>query len=195
MKTRNICKKKPVFCVFKGERSSKKTASTKKSSQLETRYAICKRKGLCNQQMDDSNELVERICDSEGLHRSPYSRIIAPPEVPFMTKKFNVDEKILQCIEDALEILGNSGKATICYYLKKKVGLKKEDIPKKPELFSKGLIMIFGEEATAVIEKNLVKKLAACFNLKNQPKITLTGILTMIKGRRNPATKNFSVDE
>lgn len=93
-------------------------------------------------------------------------------------------KKILQCIEDGLEILGTSGKVAIYHYLEKKVRLKKEDIPEKPELLSKRLTMIFGEGGTAAIEKNIVKKLTVCFILKNQPKITLTDAVAMIKERQ-----------
>jgi len=112
-----------------------------------------------------------------------------------MTKKSNVDQKILQCIEDGLEIVGNSGKTAIYHYLETNVGLKKDDIPEKPELFSKGLTMIFGEEGTAMIEKNLVKKLTTHFDLRNQPKITLTDAVAMIKERQKSYNKTMLLRE
>jgi hypothetical protein len=100
-----------------------------------------------------------------------------------MTSESNIDRKILRCIEDGLEILGNSGKKATYYYLEKNIGLKKDEIPKKPEKFSQGLAMIFGEKGTAIIEKNLVKKLATCFDLNQQAGITLSDAVAAIKAK------------
>lgn len=70
MKAQKIpVKNKLIFCVFKGECDFKKTISTKKSSQPKTRYAICKWKGLCNQQIDNTNQLVKFTEDSEISQR------------------------------------------------------------------------------------------------------------------------------
>lgn len=92
-------------------------------------------------------------------------------------------------MDDGLEILGDSGKAAIYYYLERNVGLKKEGIPEKPDLFIKGLTMIFGEEGAAFVERNLVKTLTTRFNLKSQSETTLTGTLAMIKERQKSLHK------
>ncbi len=63
---KTLVKNKQTFCIFNGECDFKKIL-TKKSSQPESRYAICKWKDLCNQQINHTNQLVNFKEDSEDF--------------------------------------------------------------------------------------------------------------------------------
>jgi len=100
-----------------------------------------------------------------------------------MTAESELEKRIMQCVDDGLEVLGDGGKKAVYYYLEKNFGLKREEIPKKPEMFRKGLNFMFGEEGTDLIEKWIVEKLRISFNLKPQFKITLAEAVAMIKAQ------------
>jgi len=101
-----------------------------------------------------------------------------------MTAKSRVEQKILQCIEDGLQPLEAGGQHLIYHYLENHFGLKREDIPKKPEMFCKGLALIFGEKGADIIEKWIVEKLRRSFNLKHPSKITFVEAVKMVKTRQ-----------
>jgi len=98
-----------------------------------------------------------------------------------MTPESELEKRIMQCVDDGLEVLGDSGKKAVYYYLEKNFGVKRKEIPKKPESFRKGLISIFGEEGPDLIEKWIVEKLRTSFDLKQQSKITFAEAVAMIK--------------
>lgn len=100
-----------------------------------------------------------------------------------MTAESELEKRIMQYVDDGLEVLGDSGKKAVYYYLKKNFGVKRKEIPKKPELFGKGLIFVFGEEGTDIIEKRIVEKLRTSFDLKHQSKITFVEAVAMIKAQ------------
>lgn len=98
-----------------------------------------------------------------------------------MTAESDVEQKILQCIDDGLQTLGDKGKKAIYYHLKKSFMLQRKEIPKKPEIFRKGLNSIFGEEGTYIIERWILKKLKMGFDLKQRSKITFAEAIATIK--------------
>jgi hypothetical protein len=100
-----------------------------------------------------------------------------------MTAESKLEKRIMQCVDDGLEVLGDSGKKAIYYYLEKNSGLKRKEIPKKPEIFRKELSFMFGEEGTDIIEKWIVEKLRMSFKLKQQFKITFSEAVAMIKAQ------------
>jgi len=101
----------------------------------------------------------------------------------FMTTEFELEQEIMKCIDDGLQPLGDSGQYVVYRYLENHFGLKREDIPKKPEIFRKGLILIFGEKGADIIEKWIIEKLKISFNLKQRSKITFAGAIAMIKAK------------
>lgn len=100
-----------------------------------------------------------------------------------MTTESKVKQKILQCIDDALQALGDGGRKAIYYYLEKNLGLKREEIPRKPEIFWKGLNSIFGEEGARIIEKWILQKLGISFELKVGSKLTFFEAIAIIKAK------------
>lgn len=108
-----------------------------------------------------------------------------------MTVESNAEQKILQCIDDGLQTLGDSGKKAIYYYLKKNFRLKKEKIPQKPEKFCRGLTLMFGEEGADIIENWIVEKLRMSFNMKHRSKITFAEAIAMIKAGQKKYLDSF----
>ena len=108
-----------------------------------------------------------------------------------MTSESMVEQKILQCVDDGLQALGDSGKKAIYYYLKKNFRLKREEIPKKPEIFCRGLTLMFGEEGADIIEKWIVEKLRMSFDLKQRSKVTFANAIDMIKARQKKCLDSF----
>jgi len=98
-----------------------------------------------------------------------------------MKSKSDLDQRILKCIDDGLQTLGEGGKQAIYYYLEKNLGLKKEEIPKKPEVFCNGLNSIFGKEGTNLIGRWIVEKLKRNFTLNEQSKVNLAEAIAEIK--------------
>ena len=93
----------------------------------------------------------------------------------------DAQRKILQCVNDALETLGKSGKQALSHYLEKDVDLKIEEIPQKPDLFRKGLNLIFGEQGADALETAIVQRLMASLGLDPKPKLTLAEAINIIK--------------
>jgi len=108
-----------------------------------------------------------------------------------MTAESNAEQKILQCIDDGLQTLGDSGKKAIYYHLKKNFGLKRKEILKKPEKFCRGLTLMFGEEGADIIERWIVEKLRMTFNLKHRSKTTFASAIGMIKARQKKHLDSF----
>ena len=102
-----------------------------------------------------------------------------------MTVEFKVEQQILQCVDDGLQALGNEGKKAVYYYLEESFGLNKQEIPKKPKIFWKGLNSIFGKEGASLIERWITEKLKMSFNLKRISKVTFTEIVTIIAAKQN----------
>jgi hypothetical protein len=93
----------------------------------------------------------------------------------------DVEQKILQCVDEVLEALGESGRQAVHYYLERNNGLRREEIPQKPELFCKGLSLIFGEQGANVVGSWIVQKLVVSFGLKKKSNLTLAEVIDMIR--------------
>jgi len=111
-----------------------------------------------------------------------------------MTSESMVEQKILQCVDDSLQALGDSGKKAIYYHLKKNFRLKRKEIPKKPEIFCRGLALIFGEEGADIIEKWIIEKLRMSFDLKQRSKMTFAKAIDMIKARQKKCLDSFDCE-
>lgn len=90
-----------------------------------------------------------------------------------MVAPSNISEKIIQCVDEGLQVLGESATHAIYFYLERNFQLKKTEIPEKPENFFKAITSLFGEDGAKLIEKTILQKMDRCFKLKHQPKLTL----------------------
>jgi hypothetical protein len=95
-------------------------------------------------------------------------------ELSSMSLDPETERRILQCVDEVLETLGKSEAQIFISYLARDLGLKKE-IPRKPEQFSKGLKLIFGEKAANVLETAIVQKLLASLGIDRKTKLTRKG--------------------
>ena len=93
----------------------------------------------------------------------------------------DTERKIMQCVDEALETLGKSGKQALTHYFDTNKGLKKEEIPRKPKLFSKRLGLIFGEQGADLLETAIVQKLQTSFGLAPKSKLTFAEAISIIK--------------
>lgn len=74
------------------------------------------------------------------------------------------EEKILQCIDDGLNVFGSSVKNVIYWRFQTVYNCQREDILKKPELFRECLRTFFGERAFNV-EVAIVGSIAASLHV------------------------------
>jgi hypothetical protein len=65
--------------------------------------------------------------------------------------------KLIQAVDETLEMFGRKAKSQVYDYLEKNFGLRRDDILDKPETFSKGLRSLFGS-ASRHIELNIVER-------------------------------------
>jgi hypothetical protein len=77
--------------------------------------------------------------------------------------------KLMEAVDETLEMLGRKVKPQIYNHLEKRAGLKREEIPDKPEVFSKGLNDLFGS-ASKLIERNIAKRLYDKLGLRFEPR-------------------------
>jgi hypothetical protein len=89
--------------------------------------------------------------------------------------------KISRSIDEVLETLGKSGKQALTKYLETTIGLKKKEIPQKPELFRKGLNLIFGDQAADLLETEIVEKLLTSLEIDPKSKLTLAEAIGLIR--------------
>jgi len=64
---------------------------------------------------------------------------------------------LLQAIDDTLGMLGQKTGDLVYDYLQKRFGLMKDEIPARPEAFSKGLLSLFGS-ASKHLEVSIIEK-------------------------------------
>ncbi|MEM3465021.1 MAG: hypothetical protein QW506_00835 [Thermoproteota archaeon] len=74
-------------------------------------------------------------------------------------------DRVLRCVDNALCCLGETAKRIIYWYLENEQGLKKEEIPDKPEEFITGLEKIYGSGAR-VIERLIVSEMVDEFGVE-----------------------------
>ena len=104
-----------------------------------------------------------------------------------MSLGLDTEREISQCVSEVLERLGKSGKQALTHYLDTNMGLKKEEIPQKPELFSNVLNLIFGKQGADVLETAIVQKLQTSFGLAPKSKLTFAEAIGIIKaGQKKP---------
>ena len=100
-----------------------------------------------------------------------------------MSASFSSNQRIIKCIDEGLQVLGESTKHVIYHCLEKDFRLKKEEIREHPEMFEQAITSIFGEEGSKIIEELIVQKIAQNFNLKPTSKLSFVEALQAVKSR------------
>ncbi|MGB8780413.1 MAG: hypothetical protein WCD81_07165 [Candidatus Bathyarchaeia archaeon] len=93
----------------------------------------------------------------------------------------DVEQRILQCVDEALGTLGKSGRKALLLHLEKSAGIKRKEISTKPELFCNELNLILGRQGAVLISKLIVKKLLTGFGLRQKSDLTVTETIKLIK--------------
>lgn len=112
-------------------------------------------------------------------------------ELSSMSLDPETERRILQCVDEVLETLGKSEAQIFISYLARSLGLKKKEIPRKPEQFSKGLTLVFGEKAASVLETAIVQKLLASLGIDRKTKLTLARVIVIVKAEREKSSNAF----
>ncbi len=73
-------------------------------------------------------------------------------------------DRVLTCVDKGLSRLGGTVKHVVYWYIENEYGLKREEIPEKPEEFVKGLEKMYGPGAR-VIELNILKEFSEEFRV------------------------------
>ena len=108
-----------------------------------------------------------------------------------MTTDNGVEQKILFCIDEALETLGKDGKQTLKNYFQRHVHLENSRIVEDPELFSKRLGLVLGERSAKALEAWIVRKLVSNFELKSRPKLTLAQAIRAVKASEEESARRI----
>ena len=72
---------------------------------------------------------------------------------------------LLEAIDQSLSVLGESSRISIYFHLEKTYGVKRQDIPQKPEAFVSAVEKIFGPGAKIIenmVSKGLCEKAGLC---------------------------------
>ena len=112
-------------------------------------------------------------------------------ELSSMSLDPETERRILRCVDEVLEALGKSEAQIFISYLARSLGLKKKEIPRKPEQFSKGLKLVFGEKAASVLETAIVQKLLASLGIDRKTKLTLARVIVIVKAEREKSSNAF----
>jgi hypothetical protein len=98
-----------------------------------------------------------------------------------MSADQDVEQRILQCVDEALGTLGKSGRKALFIHLEKSAGIKRKEISTKPELFCNELNLILGRQGAVLMNKLIVKKLLTGFGLRQKSDLTLAEAIKLIK--------------
>ncbi|MBI2183324.1 MAG: hypothetical protein HYU39_00030 [Thaumarchaeota archaeon] len=96
---------------------------------------------------------------------------------------------ILQCVDHALSLLGESGRDAVYFYIERSFGLKKHDIPTKPQELIDALDRIFGGGAT-VLEQVMLREVKGIANLDVNAQSFVKVVEGAVKGRHQQLPVN-----
>jgi len=99
-----------------------------------------------------------------------------------------INKKIIQCVDEGLQVFGKSVKEVIYFYLERNFQLKKTEIPEKPETFCKAIISLFGEDGAKLIEESILQKMKLYFKLKHRSRLTFVKTALKLKAKQNEAS-------
>lgn len=105
-------------------------------------------------------------------------------------KKEEFDKIVIEAVDDGLNILGETVKATLLLLVKERFHIEKYEIPEKPREFSLALRSILGNSGGKFIENLIVRSLYAKMGL-GPPELNREFHEYILEARRK-ITLNFS---
>ena len=100
-----------------------------------------------------------------------------------LLESFGLDQKIVNCIDNGLQVLGESAKYALYQYIEKNFRLKKDEIPQHPEVFKQAITSILGEEVSKLMEELIIQRMTQTFKLKHKSKLTFVEVVQAVKSR------------
>lgn len=94
----------------------------------------------------------------------------------------------VDALMEGLMVLGESPRDSLLQFLQKNYGLRREDIAKKPEVFSQALEKIFGRGGS-VLEAIVIKKLYEKLGTPFQRRTGASFSQYLVRARRKTSTK------
>ena len=91
-------------------------------------------------------------------------------------------EKILECIDRGLDTFGANVRMVLYWKMEKDLNLRREDIPEKPETFTKSIENLFGA-GSRIVERTLIKQLKQSSGIKSLPSDNLADTITELRKR------------
>lgn len=79
------------------------------------------------------------------------------------------EELIIEAIDDALSVLGESAKAALLLMIKNRFHIEKHEIPKKIKEFSSALKCILGDSGRKIVERLIARSLYSKIGLGTPP--------------------------
>ena len=89
---------------------------------------------------------------------------------------------LVKAVDESLSFLGDSAKCSIYFHLETSFGMKREEIPKKPEVFAEKLEELF-KEGSCYIKRLILKRLyeSAGLELKCKKGYSFTDYINEVK--------------
>ena len=91
-----------------------------------------------------------------------------------------VHKKILQYIDIGLDSFGENVRVVLYWKMERELGLMRENIPARPEIFVKSLQMMFGA-GTRIVERTLIKEIKRSSGILNLPSDNLADAIVELK--------------
>jgi hypothetical protein len=94
------------------------------------------------------------------------------------------NDLILQCVEDGLLVLGESGRHVVFWRWQSEAKRKKEDIPASIQEFAEFLESMFGTGAK-ILEQSMIREIEVKFSISNKGATDLAHAVQYAKERFN----------
>jgi hypothetical protein len=103
----------------------------------------------------------------------------------------DLDLLVLQCVDRGLSRCGKSAAMMLYWHLQNRRGIRKEEIPAKPEVFEQALRDMFGESSRA-LEYWIIRELRAGFSgaLSGKSLSSLSGTICELRSKAPAGEKN-----
>lgn len=99
-------------------------------------------------------------------------------------QKRNFEKLLMEAVDEGLSSVGESPRRAIYFHLERSFDIKKEEIPKKVEVFEDAIEKIFGFGADfleILIMKRLFEKIGGAFELKEASDFAFSEYVNMAK--------------
>ncbi|MGD0636819.1 MAG: hypothetical protein ABSA72_02095 [Nitrososphaerales archaeon] len=76
------------------------------------------------------------------------------------------ESKVLKCIDEGLGAIGENTNHTVYWHMEHTFGLRREEIPRRPEVFLKSIRAMFGQGAS-ILERAVEREIRLVFKISS----------------------------